>query len=286
MYHIISNPTAGKRGNKYCLELAKSVFDEAGAEYSVYETTKPGEAQEIAKRLTENGATELVVVGGDGTLHEVLNGIVDPTVCRLGLVPAGTGNDFAEVAKIPLNASEAAKLILKGETKKTDYFTVGGTRCMNIAGMGIDVDVLDRCRKGKLKGRIKYFISLFQSVLAFKGLKVSFQKGDGKIEKNVMIAAVCNGRQFGGGMPVCPLSEIDDGKLDVVVVEYIKGLGNIVKAFSKLMKGEILGEKITEHFLCDEIVISSEHCPKQLDGEIYDELAFSVKLESGLNVYR
>lgn len=286
MYHIISNPTAGKRGNKYCLDIAKATFDEAGAEYTVYETTKRGEAQEIAKRLTLDGATELVVVGGDGTLHEVLNGIANPSECRLGIIPAGTGNDFAEVAKIPLDAKEATKLILKGETKQTDFLTIGGTRCMNIGGMGLDVDVLDRCRKGKLKGRIKYFISLFQSVLAFKGLKIVYKNGDEMVEKNAMIAAVCNGRQFGGGMPVCPIAKIDDGKMDVVVVEHIKGLGNIVKAFLKLMKGKILDESISSHFLCDEIAISSTDCPKQLDGEIYDGIKFEAKIESGLNVYR
>ena len=78
MYYVISNPTAGKRGNKYCLELATKVFDAHGVKYEVYETTHRGEAQDIAKKLTSNGATELVVVGGDGTLHEVLNGIQNP----------------------------------------------------------------------------------------------------------------------------------------------------------------------------------------------------------------
>lgn len=286
MYHIISNPTAGKRGNKHCLDLAVGVFKAAGAEYEIHETTRRNEAKEIVKRLTVAGETEIVVVGGDGTLHEVLNGLANPAVCKLGLIPAGTGNDFADAAGIPHDAEEAARLILKGETRETDYLEIDGVRCMNIGGMGMDVDILERCRKGKLKGRIKYFISLFQSVFSFKGLKISLKNDEKVIEKNAMIAVVCNGSRFGGGMPVCPIAGIDDGKIDVVVVEHIKGLGNILKAFTKLMKGKILEYHITEHFLCDEIAIAADPCALQLDGEIYNDLRFDAKIRRGLKFYR
>ena len=168
MYYVISNPTAGKRGNKYCLELATKVFDAHGVKYEVYETTHRGEAQDIAKKLTSNGATELVVVGGDGTLHEVLNGIQNPTECKVGLIPAGTGNDFADAMKLPRDPEKAAEIILKGETKETDYLDVDGTRCMNIAGMGIDVDILEGCQRGRMKGKAKYFISLLRTMLRIR----------------------------------------------------------------------------------------------------------------------
>ena len=74
--------------------------------------------------------TDIVVVGGDGTVHEVLNGIGNISACRLGLIPSGTGNDFAVAAKIPMDAEAAAKLILDGEAKETNFLTVGGVRCM------------------------------------------------------------------------------------------------------------------------------------------------------------
>ena len=286
-YKIISNPTAGKKGNKQALALAKSVFDEAGVSYEVFETTRRGEAQEIVARLTDTQEeVKLVVVGGDGTLHEVLNGIKSPEKCALGIIPAGTGNDFAEAAGLPLDFKEAARLIVNGEAKATDYLEVDGVRCMNIAGMGIDTEILERCERGKMKGKLKYLISLLQSVVAFKGWKVSFVNDGERVELNTLVAAACNGRQFGGGLKICPEAVIDDGKIDVVVVEHIKGLFNLAKAFTKLMKGTITSYPKTKHFLCDEIEIDAPPCTVQLDGELYSGLRFKVKALQGLKIYR
>ena len=186
MYHIIVNPIAGGRRARKNLEIVKRLLAERGVGYTVYETSGAGDAKEIAARLTardEAGQAaeaaltqtenlrpvplELVVVGGDGTLHEVLNGISDPSACRLGLIPSGTGNDFAAAANIPLDAEKAAEIILGGTPKETDFLSVGGVRCMNVGGLGMDVDVLVRCKKGRIKGKIKYRLSLLQSLFTF-----------------------------------------------------------------------------------------------------------------------
>ena len=286
MYNVISNPTAGKKGNKRCLDLAIGVFKEAGAEFKIHETTRRGEAREIARKLTEAGEKQIVVVGGDGTLHEVLNGIANPTECKIGLIPAGTGNDFADAAKIPMGAEEAARLILKGETKATDYLELGGVRCMNIGGMGIDVDILERCQKGRMKGKLKYLISLLRSVLSYKGWDVRYEKDGETVEKKVLVAAVCNGVQFGGGLKICPEANIGDGLLNVVIVEHIKGLFNLAKAFTKLMKGKITEYPLTTQFLCENIRISAPPCTVQLDGELYQNLTFEAKVCKGLEFYR
>ncbi len=286
MYHIISNPTAGKRGNKRCLDLAIGVFKENGAAFEIHETTYAGEAREIANRLTAVGEKEIIVVGGDGTLHEVLNGLRNPAECKLGLIPAGTGNDFADAANIPRDAQEAARLILKGDTRATDYLELDGVRCMNIGGMGIDVDILERCRKGKMKGRLKYLMSLLRSVLSYKGWKVSYEKDGERQEDLVLVAAACNGIQFGGGLKICPEADIEDGKMDVVVVEHIKGIFKLAKALVTLLKGKILEYPLTKHFLCEKIQIDAPPCTIQLDGELYKDLRFDVKVGSGLRFYR
>lgn len=286
MYHVISNPTAGKKGSKKSLDLALDIFKLAGKKCIVYETTCRKDAKEIAYRLTSAGVDEIIVVGGDGTLHEVLNGLVDPRKCRLGIIPAGTGNDFAEAAGLPLDAKKAAELIVNGEAKPTDWLEFDDVRCMNIGGMGIDVDILERCQKGKMKGKLKYLVSLLRSVISYKGWDVSFMQDGEEVKQKVLVATACNGIQFGGGLKICPASKIDDGKIDVVVVEYIKGIFNLAKAFTKLMKGTITQYPATRHFLCDEIKVDAEPCPIQLDGEIYENLSFNVKVYSGLRIYR
>ena len=287
MFHVICNPVAGKKTALNNLKTVERIFQERKMEYEVHKTCDVRDAESIARRLTENGATELIVLGGDGTLHEVLNGIQDPAVCKLGLIPSGTGNDFAERAGISMDAEKAALAILDGEAKTTDYLEVGGVRCMNVAGLGIDVDVLERCQKGKLKGKMKYLKSLVQSLFAYKGIRVNFET-DGKTQtRDILIAAACNGAQFGGGIKICPAAEIDDGKMDVVVVDCIGGVFKIVKAFMKLMKGKILEYPATTYFRCEKIrFIPEKPCTVQLDGELYNNLDFTVELKRGLKFYR
>ncbi len=287
MYHIILNPTAGKKRALKNLFAVEKFLTERELAYTTHKTCAARDAENIARRLTESGEKNLIALGGDGTLHEILNGIVDPTQCNLGLIPSGTGNDFANRAGIPLDPTKAIALIVDGQPKATDYLEVGNRRCMNVGGMGMDVDVLERCKRGKFKGKLKYLFSLLHSLFSFKGLPVVIER-EGETEKReALIAAACNGSQFGGGIPICPTAELDDNKVDVVVVDCIGGKIKIIKAFLKLMKGKILQYPATTHYLCDRVrFIPDAPCAMQLDGELYADLAFDVKICKGLQFFR
>lgn len=287
MFHIIVNPIAGKKKALKNLRVVERIFNERGIGYELHQSQDVHDAEAIARRLTEEGATDLIVLGGDGTLHETLNGLKDPTACRVGLIPSGTGNDFAERAGIPLDVGKATLLILDGEAKETDYLEVGGVRCMNVAGFGMDVDVLERCQKGKMKGKPKYLWSLMHSLFAFKGCKATMESDGEKTEKNILLAAVCNGSQFGGGIKICPGAEIDDGKLEIITVDCIGGVFKIIGAFIRLMKGKILEYPLTTHILCEKVRFTPETpCTVQLDGELYRDLEFKAEIRKGLKFFR
>lgn len=286
-YHIISNPAAGKTKAKNTLSEIENVFSENGARFETHLSQNEKDATRIAFELTTLGETEIIAHGGDGTLHEVLNGIADPARCNLGLIPAGTGNDFAEKLALPFEPVKAAKLILNGEAKPTDYLDVGGVRCMNVAGIGMDVDVLERCKRGKMKGKIKYLLSLLQSLFAFKGIKVKIESDGVLEERDVLLAAACNGSQFGGGIRICPVANVSDKKLNAVIVDCIGGKLKIIQAFLKLMKGKILEYPLTKHILCDRLKFTpAVPCTIQLDGELYKNLEFDVQVRSDLKFYR
>ncbi len=271
------------------MQTTARILDEHGIAYEVHGSCAVHDAENIVRDLSLKGETEFVVIGGDGTLNEVLNGLVDPTQSTLGLIPSGTGNDFAEKLGIPLDAEEATKLLLKGEAKETDYIEINGTRrSMNVAGIGMDVDVLERCQRGKMKGKLKYLKSLVQSLFAFKGYPVEIVNGDTVEKRSVLIGAVCNGNQFGGGIKICPKASVDDGKMDVVLVDCIGGKMKIIRAFLKLLKGKILEYPATTHFLCDEVRFQPETTPftMQLDGELMVAEKFEAKLCRGLKFFR
>ena len=286
-YHIISNPVAGKNKASKNLNEVETLLKAYDVQYETHISQGERDATRIARELTSAGATELIAVGGDGTLHEVLNGIEDPSSCNLGLIPSGTGNDFAEHIGLPLQTRDALSVILDGEAKSTDYLDVGGVRCMNVAGLGMDVDVLERCKKGKMKGKLKYLLSLVQSLFAFKGYNVEIQSEGVTQTRDVLIAAACNGEQFGGGIKICPVADSTDGKLNAIIVDCIGGKMKIIKAFMQLMKGKILEYPAATHFTCEKLrFLPKNPCTVQLDGELYTDLDFTVTLQKGLRFYR
>ncbi len=286
MFHVISNPVSGKKGNLKNPQIVARVFEKYGLEYKLYQTACQGDGKALAEQITKDGGRDIVVIGGDGTLHEVLNGLKEPSECRLGLIPSGTGNDFGYALGIPEDAERAAELIATGQAKDVDYIEVGGKRCMNVCGMGMDVDVLERCSRGKSRGKMKYLKSLLSSLFAFKGYNIQIQVDGETIEKHALIAAVCNGKAFGGGIRICPVAEVDDHKFDVQVIDCPNGKWKIVKAFLKLMKGKIMEVPYLSHYRTDRVVFTTKDTAiSQLDGELYQDLSFVAEIKRGLKFY-
>ena len=154
MLDLIYNPIAGGANGKKMqktLSVLKKRLEEKNIEYAFHATEYKGHATLITKNLTESKVTTIVVIGGDGTLHEVINGFTNFDKCALALIPCGTGNDFASALKLPRDPIKALDLILDGTPKYTDFMQMPTVRGINIIGMGIDVDVLNRYEKLKKK---------------------------------------------------------------------------------------------------------------------------------------
>ncbi len=286
MLNVIVNPHVRKM-DRLVAELAQRLTARA-VPYRIFYPGKAGDAREYAKCLTEAGETQIVAVGGDGTLNEVLCGLRDPSRVELGLIPAGTGNDFAAAAGIPHGAA-ALELILNGEAKPTDYIECGGRRSMNIAGMGIDVEILRRCAAMKHgTSRSKYFFSLVATLLRYRGRRIAVTADGTTREYEALIAAVCNGSQLGGGIPLCPAAKIDDGLLELVVVDCpprIKLLPELVR----LMRGKLLERPITHRVSCKAVKIEAVDGAGavQYDGEIFADSVLDARVVSGgLRMFR
>ncbi len=285
MLHLIYNPNT-KKSEKVLAE-ARELLDARGAEYDVLSGADPALMRREVARLTEEETT-LVAVGGDGTLNAVLSAVACPEKTILGLIPAGTGNDFAAKAGIPYGAG-AVDLLLDSEPKYTDFLDCGeGRRSLNIAGLGIDVDILERRERKKAAGKkMSYFSSLLRSLVKYKAVRMRIV-ADGREESySVFLAAACNGSQFGSGIPICPPAVIDDGLIDLIAVDCPKKL---VLPFYliKLMRGRLHKNKIYHHVLCREAEIYPEGTDYvQLDGELFPATQLHVRIVSNtLRMYR
>ena len=288
MHHLIVNGQKLTRKNAKKLAEVEDIFKAANLQYEIHITREKGEAGELVKKLTSAGEKcSIIAVGGDGSLHDLLNGIEDFENTTLGLIPLGTGNDFAECAHIPNNAKKAAEIIVRNKPQKIDFIELeSGLRSLNAVGMGIDVDVLRRAYNGKNTKKSKYLHAFIVSLAKFKSCKFTV-KYDGKEEEHFgLICGISNGTQIGGGIKLYPEAKISDGYLDLVVMEYISKFSTVF-AFIKLMRGKINRVKqITAVKVKSAEIISHGDTTIQADGEMYENVPLKVSVaENKLNFY-
>ena len=288
MFDIVFNPYAGFGLSKSFKPNVEKRLSAAGAEYTIHETNCEKDAIRIARELSDNGCDKIIAMGGDGTVNEVLNGITDLKKVTFGISPCGSGNDFAASAGIPKDVNKSVDLLITGEPKYTDYMECSGVRGINAIGTGIDVDILLRCmKKGFLKGKSKYFVSLIISLFKFENYKLKLIRNNKQTSHNAMILCVGNGRQFGGGIKIAPEAIIDDGLMDLVLVDNIEGR-RIPGALIKLIQGQITHQDFTLFDRVSEVYAEFEKpISVQIDGEIYKDMKFDVKLiHNELKMYR
>lgn len=292
MYHIISNPISGRKKttNKKVLEIYKYLNDH-GINYCLYETKYFEHPLAIAKEITEKYESgNIIVIGGDGTFNEVLNGIKDLSKWNIGLIPSGSGNDFAKAINLPIkDLIGCLKIILNNNLKQVDYIKVNDKICVNVLGTGIDVEVLLNFEKHKkLKGSFRYLYSLIESLIHIKWHEFDVSIDDKEFEhKKGFIITLCNGSNIGGGIPICPNANPMDQKLEFVYVRQVKKI-KIPRYLFYLLKGKILTLKEVEHIYCQKAVFKSDrNLTIQIDGNITDNSnIYTCELVSkGLNMY-
>ena len=284
MYYVIAHKLHAEGKNARKIETIKSVLERAGKEYEVLYTEYKGHATELAEKITSDGEDNVIIAaGGDGTLHEILNGFKDFSKNNLGLVPFGTGNDFAEGAGVPLNVKEATEIIAFRAPQYIDFIELSsGLRSLNAVGMGIDVDVLQRAYASKFKGRTKYLRAFVKSLFKFQSCNFTVEYED-EVERHFgMIAALGNGKQIGGGIKLFPDAKIDDGYMDLFIVDFISR-PKMFKAFLKLMRGKVNSVKEAKavRVKSAKFIADSEDYFIQAEGELYKNMPIDAHVVSG-----
>ena len=279
MYHIIVNPQGGKGKSLKALTTVEEIFKNNNAQYVVHKTEYAGHATEIARELSKTPDTNIVVMGGDGSFHEVLCGIDNFDNVTLGLVACGSGNDFIKKSGHSTNVKEAVQTILNGKVGFVDYMELGKYRCLNVGGGGMDVDVLLKYANCKtLKGKAAYYYSLFYTLLhtRFHHLRIT---ADGVTkDTSVFMIGVGNGGFIGGGIPICPNAIVDDGLLNVGYVSEMKKSKISFRLF-KFLKGKHVGTDWGGEYTAKKVTIEAlDDSRFELDGEIIDDTKLDIEV--------
>lgn len=295
-WFVIVNPAAdSEKGMKHWLEIEQLLY-ELEVDFTSQITDKKGHAIEIAQHAIKSGYRKLFAVGGDGTINEVVNGIMTQTTVPtanilVGMASMGTGNDWIKTIGLSDNFKVAAKLMKTGSKTRTidcgkvSYFegiTQHERYFVNIAGMGYDAFVTKDANENSLfKGKFQYIISVVKGLFKYDSTTVKVQLDDRIVEDRMFTLNVGNCKFAGGGMMIVPLAEPDDGVFHVTLIKDMSRM-EVVKNLPGLFKGTFISHPQVECVPSRSVKVESDSpIYVEVEGEVLGHSPFEYTLYPG-----
>jgi diacylglycerol kinase (ATP) len=271
---VIINPVAGpaRRGTPdERIRLAEAALATSGMHAEIVLTESAGHAYELARRAVAQSAELVIAWGGDGTINEVGRAVAGSDTA-LGIVPAGSGNGLARELGIPFLPHDALAHALRTPVRRIDSGEVGGRLFFNVAGIGLDSHVAERVsRKHHAHGGLRrYVLASAREILTYDSVEYTIQTDTDLFRRTALLVAVANSRQYGYGAKIAPQARLDDGELDLVVIEDRGVVGNLSRLPS-LMWGSLHRQRgVTIRRVKEVTVTAAAPMRFHLDGEIID----------------
>jgi YegS/Rv2252/BmrU family lipid kinase len=294
---VVLNPASGRGGGGRAVEAILRVMRSASLPFDLFETTRRGEAIEVAREARCSGYGIVAAAGGDGTINEVVNGLAQAAeagqpVGPLAILPVGTGNDFASMVGTPPRLEAAVQAIRRGRTRSVDLShaqirTDDGLLSRyfdNNLGIGFEAQVtVESYKITQIRGFAVYLLAVFRALRSYRHpyLQIRWCDPQGRthrIDQESLMASIGNSRRTGGGFYVTPDAVIDDGELDLVVA---RGLNNlqILSLLPRVMYGAHRNHSAVKMARCSSISIQSNlPLPLHTDGEVITRSARALSI--------
>ena len=282
--HVILNPTAGGgRAEKLRPKLLAGIAERFGPDYSLYETSGEGDATVSARQTIEAGAGLVITVGGDGTIHEAVNGffreMLNPS-CELGIVDCGSGSGLALSLGLPTSIEQQLDLIARQDSCTIDLGRVvvrsnDGRRVERIfasecqVGIGGAVVAEVGSMHKRLGGTLAYGLGTIKQAFSYKGQPMTVELGNNeKVSRGLLGISIGNGNSIAGGMKLTPAAQLNDGLFDVLLMHDMS-IPTRLWNFIKIYRGTHIDTPHVSIFRSDRISIESERpVPVSADGEL------------------
>jgi diacylglycerol kinase (ATP) len=304
---LLVNPTSGKgRGARSAVPVTDRLT-RAGLRVRRVQGRDAAEALDLAREAVADGVDGVVAVGGDGLVNLALQAVAGSGV-PLGVVPAGTGNDFACSVGVPVgDPVAAADLVLAGHTRGVDAARAGGTWFGGVLASGFDSRVNDRANRMRWPtGKLRYDLAILAELRVFRPLPYTIElepagddpasgdqpaggdrpdrgdepAGGRRLETEAMLVAVGNGPSYGGGMRICPQARLDDGLLDVTVVGPMSR-PELVRMFPTVYRGTHLRFPQVRTYRARAVRLAAAGVTAWVDGERLAELPLTCEAVPG-----
>jgi diacylglycerol kinase (ATP) len=287
---FIVNPIAGNGFAKRYVTTLESMIKKYGADADVIFTERKGHASELAKASAAKGYQYIIGVGGDGTMNEIARPLIGRKDIVVGLIPAGTGNDFIQILGFPNRFDDSHWKIFFDRNKiPMDVGSCNGMYFLNGMGLGFDAQVAaeNYTEPGQVKlgGKYKYIWHIVKTLLFFKEKQMTVISGKQKSRSTCFMNTVSIGRRFAGGFFITPKAIANDGLLDVCNVQKL----NLIQRFRILLmvpKGTHITNPKVDYHQTDKISIEFDNkVPFHVDGELNFAQNFNIKILPGaLNI--
>ena len=281
---VVFNPAAGRgRGGQYIASYL-SLLRRYVKKFDYAVTEHAGHEVDLTDKALSSGYKSIVAVGGDGTWSIVADRIVryGSKDVTLGMLPAGTGNDFGKSLGIRFQRREAAvRAIAAGHRKTIDVGRVEGRHFLNLVGFGFDIAVIDDAANlPVLKGDVVYRFCALRQLFRFRGIQLTLSAGDAPpLRRDHLMLVIANASYFGGSFHIAPRASLEDGKLDAVSI-YNAGPISRARLFSQVAKGKHEGrDKVSIQQGSGFRVEFEQPVRYEVDGEVHASSGNSVQVE-------
>ncbi|MBM7555433.1 YegS/Rv2252/BmrU family lipid kinase [Halanaerobacter jeridensis] len=270
---LIYNPMAGNKEFPKKLDQCIEKLQTANYQVSIFRSAKPGDLKMGLKDVTSE-YDAVVVAGGDGSINEIINALLEEELnIPLGIIPAGTANDFARQLNIPQQIESAVDVILDNKIQRVDIGQVNGQYFVNVCAAGLLANVshqIDINLKNTL-GKLGYYIKGIEQLPKFKNIPLKIETSQKVIEEEFYLFLILNGKSAGGFEQLAPQAQVDDGVFDFLGIKACP-LPQIATLFVKMLQGKHLDDQNLIHLRDDSFQIETtddklDDYHSDLDGE-------------------
>ncbi|MBZ5739864.1 diacylglycerol kinase [Nocardioides mangrovi] len=278
---LLTNPTSGKGKGARARDAATARLRDAGVQVRNLEGRDADEALDLARQVVAEGVETLVIAGGDGMVHLGVQAVAD-TDTRLGIIPAGTGNDVARYFDLPRkDPVAAAERLLSGRTRTIDLARSGTKYYVTVLAAGFDAIVNERANRMTWpRGQMRYNIATLAELRVFEPIPYTLDLDGESRRLEAMLVAVGNGPSFGGGLRITEGAVLDDGMLDVVIIKPMSKPG-LIRTYPKLFKGTHTTHPQYEHHRVRSVTVAAPRIVSYADGERFGALPLTVECVPG-----
>jgi diacylglycerol kinase (ATP) len=278
---VLLNPAAGRGTARKKLESVEQSLVDAGVQ-GFFETTSSGDEKRQTVAAISQGFETIVVFGGDGTCARVANAILERSArCRVCVIPAGTGNDFAKMLGVAaLTPVQICELAARGGEARMDVGLADGNYFLNSCGFGFDASVLEATQRVRfLKGDAIYIYSALAQLFSYRGIEVSMDGALKTKRQKLLMVTASNGRSLGGAFRVAPTASVIDGKLDFCLFGDNNVVGRL-RVFAGALRGTHLSLPGVTGVKADRVSLTFVDKPTmEMDGELRQATSRTVRIE-------